>query len=153
MDGADMVVRGDLADLAKLYDPFKAVQVVQHSYQTRHPRKYVGTGMEADNRDYPRKNWSSVMLINCGHYAWRRLTPSAVEQMSGAALHRFGFIEERFVGELPAVWNWLVDEYGPNEDARVLHWTAGIPGFEHYKDAPMAADWHAARERVTHAIA
>lgn len=153
MDGADMVVRGDLAELARRFDPFKAVQVVQHSYQTRHPRKYVGTGMEADNRDYPRKNWSSVMLINCAHYAWRRLTPSVVESMSGADLHRFGFIEERFIGELPAVWNWLVDEYGPSNDAKVLHWTAGIPAFEHYNDAPMAAEWHTARERITHAIA
>src|SRR5690606_36000298 len=65
VDGADMIVKGDLAELWALRDKAKAVQVVKHDYRTKHPRKYVGTQMEADNRDYPCKNWSSVMVINC----------------------------------------------------------------------------------------
>lgn len=135
-DGADMLCLGDLAELWSLRDFYKAVQVVKHDYKTKHPRKYVGTRMESANQDYPRKNWSSLMLINCGHFAWRSITPESVSEMSGPELHRFGFIEDERIGELPREWNWLADEYGPNPAARLLHWTAGTPAFEHYRNAP-----------------
>jgi lipopolysaccharide biosynthesis glycosyltransferase len=152
MDGADMIVKGDIAELWALRNPFVAVQVVPHKYKTKHPLKYVGTGMEAANNDYPRKNWSSMMLINCSHYAWRRITPEAVESMSGSDLHSFSFIPERYIDFLPAEWNWLADEFGENKDAKVLHWTAGIPAWPHYQDAPHADDWAKAAVQVTHAI-
>lgn len=150
-DGSDMVMNADIAELAALRDPFKAVQVVKHDYKTKHPKKYVGTAMESPNGDYPKKNWSSVMIINCGHYAWRDMTPCKVAQMPGSFLHRFEFIPERFVGSLPKEWNWLADEYGENADAKLLHWTAGIPGFAHYQDAPMAAKWFAAHDKANFA--
>jgi hypothetical protein len=152
VDGADMICNADIAELWAMRDPFKAVQVVKHDYKTKHPRKYVGTAMESGNADYPRKQWSSVMLMNCAHYDWRRLTPTNVERMAGSDLHRFSFIEPRFIGELPMEWNWLPQEMGPNEDAKLLHWTAGIPAFPHYKDSPMASEWFAAHARVNHAI-
>lgn len=141
-DGCDMLLKADISELWAMRDPFKAVQIVQHDYKTKHPRKYIGTIMEADNRDYPRKNWSSLMIINCAHYAWRDITPETVETMLGSDLHRFSFIQERFIGALPMEWNWLADEYGENPDAKLLHWTAGIPGFAHYTDAPHTEDWH-----------
>lgn len=150
-DGADMIVKADIAELWNLRNHWKAVQVVQHSYKTKHPRKYVGTPMEADNRDYDRKNWSSLMLINCSHYDWRRITPEKIEQMTGADLHRLTFIQDRFLGEIPAEWNWLADEYGENPQAKLLHWTAGIPAWPHYQSAPHADDWRAAHSRVNHA--
>lgn len=142
MDGADMVVRDDIAELWAMRDPFKAVQVVKHDYKTKNPRKYVGTKMEAENADYPCKNWSSVMLINCAHYNWRNITPETVEKMPGSYLHRFEFIEPRFVGELPKEWNWLADEYGENESSKVCHWTCGIAAFPAYASTPMASEWH-----------
>lgn len=150
-DGSDMVMQGDIAELEKLYDPFKAVQVVKHDYKTKHQRKYVGTGMEAANSDYPRKNWSSVMLINCGHYAWRSLTPDRIAQLPGSYLHRFEFIADDRIGELPKEWNWLADEFGANEEAKLLHWTAGVPAFPHYKNTPMADRWFKANARANHA--
>lgn len=150
-DGADMIVKADIAELFALRDYRKAVQVVKHDYKTKHPRKYVGTSMEADNRDYPCKNWSSVMLINCGHLRWRDVTPQAVASMSGADLHRFSFLDPAFVGELPKEWNWLADEYGDNPDAKLLHWTAGIPAWPAYSNAPHADDWAQAAMKVTHA--
>ena len=152
-DGADMIVKADIAELWALRNPFLAVQVVKHDYKTQNPRKYIGTDMEADNRDYPRKNWSSVMIINCAHYAWRQLTPEKVKEMSGSELHRFQFIPERYIGELPKEWGWLADEYGPNPDAKLLHWTLGIPAWPAYADAPHADDWAQAALKVTHATA
>jgi lipopolysaccharide biosynthesis glycosyltransferase len=151
VDGADMIVKDDLAKLWAMRDPYKAVQVVKHDYKTKHPRKYIGTSMESPNEDYPCKNWSSVMLINCQHYGWRHITPSLIETVPGSHLHRFQFLEDRYVGELPAGWNHLADEMGQNDDAKLLHWTAGIPAWAHYKDAPHAVDWFHAHEKVNHA--
>ncbi len=145
VDGSDMLSKADLAELWAMRDAFKAVQVVKHDYKTKHPRKYVGTKMEADNADYPCKNWSSVMLINCAHYAWRQMTPDAVEKLPGSFLHRFQFIEPRLVGDLPLEWNWLCQEYGENPDAKLLHFSIGIPSFPAYKDGPHAADWFEAK--------
>ena len=139
-DGADMLCKADISELWALRDHYKAVQVVKHDYETKHPRKYVGTQMEAANKDYPRKNWSSLMLINCAHYAWRQMTPEKVAAMSGADLHRFNFMQEQFIGELPPEWNWL-DEYGENAEAKLIHWTTGTPAFKYYKAAPHAADF------------
>lgn len=151
MDGADMVVQDDIAELWKLADPFKAVQVVKHNYKTKNPRKYICTEMESANEDYPCKNWSSVMIINCAHYAWRGINPETVEKMPGSYLHRFEFIEPRFIGELPAVWNWLADEYGANAYAKVLHWTCGIPAFPAYAATPMAEEWYKYNKLANHA--
>jgi hypothetical protein len=146
-DGCDMLLRSDLSELWARRDPYRAVQVVKHDYKTKHPRKYVGTEMEAHNGDYPRKNWSSLILWNCGHFHNRCLTPDYVKNNVGSFLHRFEWLEDDRIGELPTDWNWLADEYGANDAARINHWTAGIPGFETYKAAPMAEEWHAARRK------
>lgn len=150
-DGADMLCRADLKELFDLYDPTKAVQVVKHQYRTKHARKYVGTSMEADNEGYDRKNWASLMLFNCGHYGWRRLTPTEVAATPKIDLLQFKFLQDKHIGELPATWNWLADEYGANEDAKLLHWTAGVPLFPAYADAPHADEYRRMHERVNHA--
>ena len=150
-DGADMVCKADISEVWALRESDKAVQVVKHFYKTQHPRKYVGTPMEAANEDYPCKNWSSLMLINCAHPAWRRITPEEVQRMSGRELHTFAWMPADDVGELPTQWNWLADEYGPNREAKLLHFTAGIPAWEAYRHTPHAADWHHAHSKVNHA--
>jgi len=147
-DGCDMLCRGDVAELWALRDLYSAVQVVKHDYKTRHPRKYLGTSMEAPNDNYPRKNWSSLMLINCAHFAWRSLTPENIKEMSGAELHRFEWMKQELVGELPRQWNWLADEYGENSEAKLLHWTAGIPAFPAHADAPHAREWFSILEQT-----
>lgn len=150
-DGADMIVKDDIAKLWAMRDAYKAVQVVKHDYKTKHARKYIGTCMESANGDYPRKNWSSLMLINCSNFAWRKLTPETVAQMSGSDLHQFAFLENDRIGQIPAEWNWLADEYGHNPDAKLIHYTAGIPAWEHYQNTPHADDWRAAHSKVNHA--
>ena len=151
MDGADMLCRWDLAELEALRDPYAAVQVVKHDYQTNAPRKYVGTEMESDNTDYRRKNWASVMLINCAHYAWRRMTPSTLLKGNKLEALSFSWCPDQYIGDLPIAWNWLVDEYGPSETAKVLHWTQGVPLFQHYSHMPHADEWFAALKQVNHA--
>ena len=141
IDG-DMIVRGDIAELWDLRNPGLDVQVVKHDYKTRMPIKYLG----AKNEDYPRKNWSSVILWNCNSFPNRRLTPEFVQRSTGSALHRFSWIEDDRIGELPKEWNWLPDEYGPNPDAKLLHYTLGTPCFQEFADTPQGNEWH--RERI-----
>ena len=150
MDGADMLLRWDIAELASLSDPYKAVQVVQHDYRTNAPRKYVGTTMESDNEDYPRKNWASVMLINCAHYAWRKMTPSVILRGNKLEALTFSWCPDQYVGDLPVHWNWLVDEYGPSETAKLLHWTQGVPGLPHYANVPHADEWRSTLGKVNY---
>ena len=141
IDG-DMLLRTDIAELWSLRDESKAVMCVHHNYKTKTADKYLGS----KNADYPRKNWSSVVLWNCAHPANRGVTPEFVMSATGAQLHRFTWLDDSLVGELPIVWNWLPDEFGANPDAKLLHWTLGSPCFHEYAEVPMANEWH--RERM-----
>lgn len=143
LDG-DMLVRADLCELWKLRDATKAVSVVRHDYKTKHPKKYKG----AVNNDYPRKNWSSVILWNCGHPSNRKLRPEYVADHDGAHLHRFGWLDENEIAGISRDWNWLVREYNDNPRAKLLHYTVGIPAFPEYQDDHHADDWHAMFEGV-----
>jgi len=141
IDG-DMIVRGDIAELWDQRAMSKDVMVVKHDYKTKRREKYLGS----PNEDYPRKNWSSVILWNCSTYPNRQLTPEFVQQSTGSFLHRFSWLEDDRIGELAPEWNWLPDEYGANPDAKLLHYTLGTPCFHEFADTPQAEEWH--RERI-----
>jgi hypothetical protein len=148
-DGSDMVCLEDIKTLWAMRDDRFAVQVVKHDYKTKHARKYLGTSMEAKNEDYPRKNWSSLILWNCGHRANRRLTPELVQESPGSFLHRFQWLADDQIGELPAEWNVLVLEQDTG-GASLLHHTLGIPGFNHYQHCDASEHWHRAMKKVAH---
>jgi hypothetical protein len=141
VDG-DMLLRADVAELWALRDDSKAVMCVHHDYKTKATTKYLGS----KNADYPRKNWSSVVLWNCGHPANKAVTPEFVMKATGAQLHRFTWLDDSLIGEFPKVWNWLPDEFGGNQEAKLLHWTLGTPCFHEYAHVAMASEWH--REKL-----
>ena len=141
IDG-DMIVRDDIMKLWNLQEVDKDVMVVKHDYQTCMPVKYLG----AKNENYPRKNWSSVILWNCNSFPNRQLTPEFVQTSSGSFLHRFSWLDDDRIGDLPPEWNWLPDEYGPNLNAKLLHYTLGTPCFQEFADTPQGNEWH--RERI-----
>lgn len=146
-DASDMLMLGDVAELDTLFDPQYAVQCVQHpNYQTRHPRKYVGTEMECENRNYERKNWASLMIFNCAHPSWSHVNPKTIPHVLPLCWLQFQTIKE--IGDLPPQWNRLADEGHPTEDAKICHWTAGIPGFPAYVNAPAAESWHEQHARL-----
>ncbi|NBP57879.1 glycosyltransferase [bacterium] len=120
IDG-DMVVKEDIAKLWELRQNHRDVQVVKHDYKTRMPIKYLGS----KNEDYPRKNWSSVIIWNCESFSNKRLTPEYVMNSTGKHLHRFEWLEDNRIGSLPIEWNWLPDEFGENTRAKLLHYTLG----------------------------
>ncbi|MEY3572629.1 MAG: hypothetical protein RJA77_544, partial [Pseudomonadota bacterium] len=140
----DMICLDDVAKLWALRDETKAVQVVQHNYQTKAHDKYLGN----KNENYPRKNWSSVILWNCAHPKHKILTPEFVMQQTGAFLHRFTWLDDSEVGALPKEWNWLTTEYEDNYQASLLHYTLGTPCFKDYAHSEMSDVWHQAHERI-----
>lgn len=141
IDG-DMIVRSDITELWNLQQHDKDVIVVKHDYKTKMSSKYLGS----KNEDYPRKNWSSVILWNCRSFPNRKLTPEFVQKSTGAELHRFTWLDDSRIGELPIEWNWLPDEFGVNDQAKLLHYTLGAPCFHEFADTPMGEQWH--RERI-----
>jgi lipopolysaccharide biosynthesis glycosyltransferase len=142
IDG-DMIVRDDIVKLWNLKEKesYTDVMVVKHDYKTKMTEKYLG----AKNEDYPRKNWSSVILWNCSSYPNRKLTPEFVQKATGAELHRFSWLSDDRIGELPKEWNWLPDEYGANPDAKLLHYTLGTPCFHEFANTPQGNEWHMER--------
>jgi hypothetical protein len=95
---------------------------------------------------YKRKNWSSLMLFN--NARCRALTPDYVNTASGLELHRFAWIDDAAIGELPLEWNWLVGEYAHNPAAKIVHFTIGGPYFAAYRDCDYAGEWFAEFESM-----
>jgi len=142
-DAADMICLADISELAEELEAMTcAVKVVKHKYKTKNPTKYIGTNLESPNIDYPRKNWASLMLIDCEHDAWRNLTPHSLANNPMIDFLQLSFIRDEDIKEIEDNgWNRLIDEGQDLEGAKILHWTAGIPAFEHYKNAPGADLW------------
>ena len=141
LDG-DMLVRYDIADLYEQQTSHIGVRVVKHDYKTKYPTKYLGY----KNDDYPRKNWSSVVLWNCGYFPNRVLTPTYVAGKTGSFLHRFSWLNDEQIGALPATWNVLVREQETSPYDKLRHYTIGTPCFADYAgDDP---EWHKMHKRM-----
>lgn len=131
----DMVVLRDIKELFDCRDPEFALQCVKHAYQPTEKSKYLGNVQDA----YARKNWSSVMLINCDKCA--ALTPDYVNTAPRLDLHQFAWLSDSQIGELPPEWNHLVG-YGPERpDAAIVHFTMGGPYFKEYLGVEHSLTW------------
>jgi len=134
----DMIFKTDPYELIpKDLDPNKAVSVVKHHYKTKFKTKYFGN----KNEDYPRKNWTSVMIFNNAHPKNQILTPEFIQDQTGKYLHRLSWLEDHEIGELPLENNWLVNEYAHNNEASLLHYTLGIPCIEGFQNSDHAEEW------------
>jgi len=135
----DMMARADIDELFALADPSKAVMVVKHKHEPEEGLKMDG---QLQTR-YARKNWSSVMLFNCDHEANKALTLEMVNTLPGRDLHRFCWLEDDLIGELPQEWNYLVGHTDPTIDAKLVHWTDGFPLMPGYESAEYHEEWFA----------
>jgi len=141
---SDVIVRCDIAELLSLHRLDQGAQVVKHDYKTKHPVKYLGNR----NEDYPRKNWSSVILWNCGYYPNRILTREFVAKSSGSFLHRFEWLRDDQIGALPSGWNRLVLEQELTDGDKLRHFTIGTPCFDDYAYSDEGGEWHATLKRA-----
>jgi len=136
MDG-DMLALGDVSELFELSMDGLALRVRQHDYN---PEATVKMGGKVQTQ-YPRKNWSSLMLMNCEKLgAW---TKEAVETQTGAWLHRFEAVPDEEIGDISEEWNVLDHMTGPT---KLLHYTSGGPWLKGCEDADHADLWHEYRE-------
>jgi lipopolysaccharide biosynthesis glycosyltransferase len=135
----DMLCMGDIREIAELNMSRFALRVVQHDYQPINTVKMYG----CPQTSYPRKNWSSMMLMNCAKL--RLWSKEVVETQTGAYLHRFQDIPDEQIGELPRTWNtleWM------DANTRLIHYTNGGPWFEQYVNHPHAAIWFRNRDEM-----
>ena len=139
----DFVFKNDIKELFDQIDDNYALMCAQHDYTPKEGSIKMDGQVQ---QQYPRKNWSSMMLINCGHPANHVVTKSFVnnEALTGAYLHRFSWLKDEQIGEISHEWNWLVGWYKEPEDGtpKALHYTEGGPWFEEYKDCEYAKDWY-----------
>jgi lipopolysaccharide biosynthesis glycosyltransferase len=142
----DFLVRHSLDGLWDYADPEKAVCVVKHEYEPTSLRKMDGQAQ----RRYPRKNWSSFMFFNTGHYLCYNLTPEIVNGESGMYLHRFMWANDNAIGELPPTYNYLEGWHTRAQvaDPIAVHFTEGGPWFDGYQNVEYAYEWNRTAGRV-----
>ena len=132
----DMLLRTDIKALWNNRDNDYAVMCCKHDYEPNQNAKFRG----AKNEKFPKKNWSSVMLMN--NVKCKALTPEYVNTATGLELHQFKWLEsERDIGAIPKTWNWLVGEYEYNPLANNVHFTLGGPYFYDYVNCDYSKEW------------
>ena len=111
---ADIIVRGDIYELADLAAKTKApVSVVK--------------GMH-------RFEWPSMMVFD--NAQCKDLTSEYIETQQPQKLN-WAFA----LGDLPSEWNHCVGYDTPNPDAKLIHYTQGIPCWEETKDCEHSEAW------------
>ena len=132
----DMMFRSDIKELWDMRDTKYSVMCCKHDYEPKQGIKFRG----AKNEKFPKKNWSSFMMMN--NMLCDKLTPDYVNTATGLELHQFKWLKnEDAIGNIPLDWNWLVTEYEYNEKAKNVHWTLGGPYFEDYARSDYADEW------------
>lgn len=136
----DFIFLEDIENLFRLTNGHNyAVMVVKHNYNPTNKEKMDGKAQH----NYPRKNWSSLILWNCDHHKNKLLTPDIVNRATGAYLHRFQWLDDKDIGYITHQWNWLVGWYHEpkNGKPKALHYTEGGPWFENYMNCEYGAYW------------
>jgi len=144
----DMLMLDDVANLWALRDERNAVMVVKHSHVPQETRKFLNEPQS----QYEKKNWSSVMLLNCAKCT--ALTEDYVNTATGLQLHRFEWLgDDGLIGELPRRWNHLADYDPPKPIAELsnIHYTIGGPYIEGFEKCAYADLWFAERDRMLYA--
>jgi lipopolysaccharide biosynthesis glycosyltransferase len=119
----DYLCVADLAELFRLTDDRYAMMV------SKNDKKF---------------EWASMMMFNCGHPANQILTPDYVQDPQRCkAPHAIDWLSEDLVGDLPREWNHLVGYDAPRADAKLVHYTQGMPIFEETSGSEYAEAWKA----------
>ncbi len=138
----DFLFTTDIHNVVDNLDKNAAVSVVKHDYTPVNAIKMDGKTQAV----YPRKNWSSFMVFDHSHEAVNRLLPKVVNYESPAYLHRFSWLDDDMIGDLPLSWNFLVGEYPrPEVPPNAIHFTNGGPWFAELPDGDYANLWRAER--------
>ena len=84
----------------------------------------------------------SELLYQAYVFAQTNQNPNFIREQTGAFLHRFQWLSDNLIGELPLEWNWLEGEYEkPDEIPAVIHYTNGGAWFNECQDVDYAQEW------------
>ena len=137
----DIIFLEDINNLFNFKDDKYAVMCVQHDYTPKEETKMDGKQQIL----YPRKNWSSLVLWNCGHPSNQKISKELINnpETTGKYLHRFSWLKDEEIGAIPHYWNWLVGWYKEPNDGypKAIHYTEGGPWFENYRDCDYHQNW------------
>jgi lipopolysaccharide biosynthesis glycosyltransferase len=137
----DIIFLEDIKTLFDQADDKYAVMCVHHNYTPKEGHKMDGQTQTL----YPRKNWSSMVLWNCGHPSNKQIDMELVNDpnTTGKYLHRFSWLKDEEIGQISHEWNWLVGWYKEPEDGtpKALHYTEGGPWFENYRNCEYHEMW------------
>ena len=115
----DMLARADVADLFAMADERYAVMVAKNEMKFE---------------------WASAMLFN--NARCRALTPEYVASAEG--LHAIAWAEDAEIGTLPPEWNHLVGYDRARDDAKLVHFTQGVPAHLETADCEYGEEWRQA---------
>lgn len=83
-----------------------------------------------------RFEWPSLMYFNCAHA--KNLTATLIAKGQPHILEWAG---KHGIGELPSEWNHLVGYDEPRTDAKIVHFTQGLPCWEETKNCEYSEAW------------
>ena len=124
----DMLALGDIGEVFDAADESYAILVTKSSQ---------------------RFEWASGMLFNCAHRANRILDPDYVDDSQRCrAPHLLDWLSEPLIGALPSEWNHTVGYDPPRPDAKLVHYTQGIPKHPEVGGCEYADEWFAEFDRI-----
>ncbi len=133
---SDFLWQCDVEELLEFYNSENSVSCVKHDYTPRSKTKMDGIKQS----NYPRKNWSSLMLFNCEHDDCKKLTPDVIATETPQYLHRFNWTSDELVGEIPLEYNFLEGDYDFMDNPKVIHYTNGGPWYKTW-DGEYRKNW------------
>ena len=126
---SDILVRGDVCELFE--------EAKSKSFEV----------MFVDHQGERRFERSSVMLFRNENF--KKVTPQFVEVYENKL---FDFAWTIFPQYLPKEWNHLVGYDPPNPDAKIVHFTMGIPIWNETKDCEFAEEWRDTFRRMNSSV-
>jgi hypothetical protein len=133
---ADVLVLGDIAELP--WDMPEALALVMHER----------SAINGQALPFER---ASVMLFNCGHFACSRLTPEYIEERSPQSFEwlKTPNSPKGAARALDPAWNHLVGYDAPRKDAKLAHFTMGIPCFDETRQDEYSREWRETLNELT----
>tara|TARA_Y100001937_G_scaffold127258_1_gene198963 strand:- start:1322 stop:1972 length:651 start_codon:yes stop_codon:yes gene_type:complete len=130
----DFVWKCDPMEIVEYMRPDDAIAVVQHKDYDIKETKMDGV----KNKQYPRKNWSSLIVFNCAKL--KHMTKEYLDNATASHLHELKWVDDIQIGNIPDNYNVLVGTHDP-KGAKALHYTNGGPWFDEYKNAELSEEW------------
>ena len=132
---SDFLYKYNIEELLNYYEPTKAVMCVKHNQISLTSTKFSGM----PQNDYPRKNWSSLMMFNCSHPSCKNLNLETVNRQTPKYLHRMEWCNDDEIGDIPYQYNYLLGYYFTN-DAKAIHYTEGGPWHNEWYNYKLPID-------------